>query len=1547
MGPISGLRIVNLRVRDKVAYPDLTLDLAGERADHLVIGLENGGGKSTLLGAVYHVFVPEADQFLPRRAQRRQHKEGELKRLEQYIPGGDPTHFVVEVEAPAPNGVLPMFSAPRLLVGACLWKPAGSPSSAPASEFFWSALSVAPELSLRELGMRGPGGRLLEFREFKAKLKQMRADLPAAQITVEEGKGAWEVHLRNLGIDVEYVRQFLLRMNEDEGAADQVFTYASSRAFLNSLVGVVGDSAAIEQLKEHLADMSRDADAMSLDRQRVVLFEKLVAQTGPLVEIIGELSQRIGERDRTVDRLVAVRSELTRHLDIVRAAAALSVQRTAELERIAAETRNAYSEANARYVLGRAQVARLRLRDASSEVDETERQRKDARAEEELLRVAALLADRRASERRIQEVEELLKQKAVHAEPLRRALSSALQALNRRLTDDIQRREVQRGEYETAATSAYDALTHAADDRAGAATVLGELGGERKGLVVERAALQRRLVAAVDAGVLSEVGADAAAELARARAQSAAEKASAEAHEERRLQASSALSQLADSDRELAIRAGRAEESVKAARADLDAATVRTDALAAAIEQSGLVDIHPLTLVDHEAIAHRLGEALDAARLKQVRSAVAGAAADRAALWLGDHERLPPRADVERLCERALAHRLGARPGWTYLSTLPPDVADKYVADHPALADGIVVNVPEDMDAVVAMAAAARDELDAPIVIGPAGAFEAKPDEIDARAKVILPHSAHWSTAAGRELVGARTAEAARWRAEYEEATVRGENALKLRQQLNAWVTDVGPSGLETRRTQLRSRGEEHAAIAAERASLAGVIAARIRDRDEAEGARDAARKGERAAILRAQQLESLVQVRERMAAIDARLDVIEAEETDATVALKAAEAAMLAAQDRQKEANHQLARLAAEVGELTSERSSVTTLSALAVRPDDPVTPDDEAADRQLLAQQVRDRDSRWQGAVTDPLLRAQLTGLQSAIAEIERQLGRHAAIRERAQKVVDGQPSRSADDHRGDADQARGRVEALVQRIGELRATAQQLEDEVAKIQAEYKALRRPAELAAADTSDSADHAITIRERLRNERDMALELRGVREAEQESAVEAGKKMQVRLDLIEAASQRMSAGAQRLLPGGALVPLIDVADREARIDGTALLADPAMPEPLTTLLRTAGRAVEHPEFVASLDADKSTATTAISRMDVEIDRLQRALTGLDRRAEAGLENADALLRGTPDDVVQGDRVVQTLRSAPRRALAELAVAHHEDIVQRLTAVRHHVATFDARVEALAQTVYATIAELLREVRRTVRESQLPNTPAMGRWAGAELLQLGGLDTLRVEQRQAAIGATLRGWFNPEQRDDRPRFDSADVVNDLLRAVTPQFTASILIPSDPLDPDHKPVDHLALETSGGEGVTVALILAALLASRRAAARGHRRTTLLLDNPFAKVTKPEFLRLARDVANELDVQLVAFTGMRDLGALTVFPRLTQLRVSRRENANFVVPYGIDDEALQPLLRNGTLFVSPTEWATARRGDDQRPWPVMSAVTVGTREGGDAA
>ena len=918
VGPISGLRIVNLRVRDKVAYPDLTIDLAAGDADHLVVGLENGGGKSTLLGAVYHVFVPEADQFLPRRAQRRQHKEGELKRLEHYVPGGDPTHFVVEVESPISDGNAAKAASSRMLVGACLWKPSGSTAATPASEFFWSARSVVPELSLRELSLRGPGGRLLDHREFKAKLTALRGDVPAAHVNTEEGKGAWEKHLRDLGIDVEYVRQFLLRMNEDEGAADQVFTYASSRSFLNSLVGVVGDPTAIEALKQRLAETSRDADTMLLDRQRVALLDKLVVETGPLASTVRSLNEQVAERDRTVGQLLACHDRTSRHLVDVQEAATDAAERRAELERLMVEARNAYNDTNARYVLARVQVARARAEHASGEIKHAERERDHARTAERVARAAALLADRRTSDARIRDLEELLTRKEIEAEPLRRSLASALQSLTRRLTADIARSTHDRDDASEAAARAAGELDRAGADRAKLEKTLGELEGERKGLIAARTTIEQQFADAVEKGLLSRLDADPAVELQQARSRAAAEKLVADEQEHQRQRAADALKELGERDRTLAVEIGRAEDAIAAARIELDKTIARTDALVTAIVQSGFVELDPVILDDHaETVRKRLSTAIEAARLKQAAAAVSVAAVDRATMWLRDHECLPPRADVERICDRARADRLGARPGWSYLSTLADDVAARFAAAHPGLADGVVVNVPEDLDAVIAAVTAARDELDGPIVIGSAGAFGARAVGFEPDCTVVLPHDAHWSTTAGRALVETWNAEASRWRSEYEAAHARADAAIGLREQLATWTADVGTGGIELRRTKLQERENTRVRAADERVELGRSIVDQTAAQTAAEVARDAARTRHGAALAHARELETLSGLRQRTNEIDVRLDAIDAAETRTTDARDAALASIAKAKGEQEAANLRIVAIAANIAEL------------------------------------------------------------------------------------------------------------------------------------------------------------------------------------------------------------------------------------------------------------------------------------------------------------------------------------------------------------------------------------------------------------------------------------------------------------------------------------------------------------------------------------------------------------------------------------------------------------------------------------------------------
>jgi hypothetical protein len=92
--------------------------------------------------------------------------------------------------------------------------------------------------------------------------------------------------------------------------------------------------------------------------------------------------------------------------------------------------------------------------------------------------------------------------------------------------------------------------------------------------------------------------------------------------------------------------------------------------------------------------------------------------------------------------------------------------------------------------------------------------------------------------------------------------------------------------------------------------------------------------------------------------------------------------------------------------------------------------------------------------------------------------------------------------------------------------------------------------------------------------------------------------------------------------------------------------------------------------------------------------------------------------------------------------------------------------------------------------------------------------------------------------------------------------------------------------------SGGEYLTSAILIYCTLARVRANNRGDRldkTSTLLLDNPIGKASRPKFLELQREVAQAMNIQLIFTTGIDDLEALSIFPNIIRLRNDRQDPA----------------------------------------------------------
>ncbi|MFI1488048.1 hypothetical protein [Streptomyces sp. NPDC020747] len=1524
MGPLLGFRIVNLRVRDKVAVPDLTVDLS--RHTHAVIGLENGGGKSTFLAFLIHVMLPRADQFLPRVAQRRQKKRGKEKRIEHYVPGGAPTHVILEVEAPATDARRP---AQRFFLGACLTKPAASGEDDPFTEYFWALPASEHSPSLAELPLRNDH-RLRDDGEWRQHILALRGKHPGTGIELTENQTNWDTYLRqNVKIDVEFVKSWLLAMNEDEGAADHVFTYATSRDFLNSAIHATASPDLISGLKTALTDLGHDADNLALDRRRLELLKDLVRHTDALVDHRHHLATLETSRHHLVDHLLSARHLLERQSADRSSDYDRHAQAHAEAEAAFQTALAAYSTAHARESAGKIQLAQLRLQHTESQLASRREEFSAAQLKTQAATAAALVVRQDTARQRMQDIGATLAARSQGAEPQRRRAASAALALLQRLTDEERRLKAEHAAASGARDTAGERVDAARSDFLSASTDHTQADTRIQALQSERERIETVLRDAVSAGILSDRD-DPQVLLLTAQARQAALSAEQGVLYNKQDRLTGLVAAFTDAHRLRTEETLQARADLTAQQQALDKLRAETDGLAEQLRLSSLIDYDPIRLDDHDqAIAELLALAAAQAKSRELDAAVRAAAARRAVAALENTGLLPPRPEVADICRRATDLKFGARSTYSYLAQLPAAVAEDAVRNHPALCDGIIVNIPDDVDNVIDIARQAQPDLQAPLVIAPPQALEAAttlPDGIT----VILPDAAHWSLQSARPQTESRHAEAERREQHRHDLGIHYDQTENLRRRVIDWSERIGAHRLHSAACDtetLAVRLEEAQQVREDAHTELSRASGQLQDTQHKLRAlhQELADTTEQANLLM-----PLAQHLTRHAELDDETRQADNDKNEATEAMAEAHTAQETAEADRARAQDDRDRVTTSLGELRALVSEADTLTAETSTDTDRIDPEDACRDLGTLREVAAARHRHWSTAAADPQLAAEQALLRTEAEALQQQFGKHPQhVQEAACSLRRTHPQHSADEHSATADSTQEQALQLSSAIGALETDLRNHRTEASTATEEHSRLHRSIQLDPDDRATTVHAAQHTLERLTAARETARSARTHADQLRENTQTERLRAQAARDLTANGITLLQTGLPLLAAGGGLSAAIDLDDRAFHVLGSPPPA-PA-PDSVQSLLRLTTAEVPTDDTTTALD---HIATT----LESDVGDLRHRLTQRETLASKQLEDLEATLRGADNDVVSGDSLVHMLRSLPRTRLLQDADTHHHNATSRCAWLQDVVDSFDSRVEDVSRTTFATVQALLRGVQAIVSDSYLPATPALGAWAGLPLLKLTGLD-LKKDQRKANILSLLQAWFDPHTHSARPDFDADTTIYRLVEAVTPAFNARVLIPSDPLDPRHKPVDRLAVETSGGEGVTFALILASLLAARRAAVHGHRHTTLLLDNPFAKVTKPDFLRLARDIATSLGVRFVPFTGIRDLGALTVFPGMIQLRVSRRESANIVIPYAIKDADLQPLLHQGTLYISATERDSDHSADPALPaWPTLSAATV---------
>jgi hypothetical protein len=139
------------------------------------------------------------------------------------------------------------------------------------------------------------------------------------------------------------------------------------------------------------------------------------------------------------------------------------------------------------------------------------------------------------------------------------------------------------------------------------------------------------------------------------------------------------------------------------------------------------------------------------------------------------------------------------------------------------------------------------------------------------------------------------------------------------------------------------------------------------------------------------------------------------------------------------------------------------------------------------------------------------------------------------------------------------------------------------------------------------------------------------------------------------------------------------------------------------------------------------------------------------------------------------------------------------------------------------------------------------------------------------------------------------------------------FAARILKPSPAYSAVRVPIEAMR-KWSGGEKVTAALLLYVTVAKLRARNRGRQSAgagALMLDNPLGKANYVPFLALQRAVARAAGVQLVFLTGVADMKAVGLFPRIARLRNSPNRGRDYV---SLEDYDIGPDEPVGVLDVT---------------------------------
>ncbi|HUY21569.1 MAG TPA: hypothetical protein VMV22_04435 [Acidimicrobiales bacterium] len=1381
----------------------------------------------------------------------------------EYVQSGDTAHVVLEWEA---TGV------GRFVTGAVYeWPNRTRPGGvAPISDLkrAWYTFR-SEELGIDDLPFNTDARTRRTLEDFRARTEEVFAARPSARFIWTSQQGEWARVLdEQTPLDPELFR-YQMRMNDQEGGAGAlVKRFTSGEEVVRFFVEVLNDIDAIGAFTTTL----REYAASSAQRRD---WEVEAVFCGAMVEHL----EALGSADRRLrDARTAERDTGYRGAELAAALTgrADNEDRAAKAIEERVETQGAEVTALTATVRRNEDVrSQLRLELARFEV---------AAAEERLATVGAQLeaaAAERDAWQAVGPVQRLANAHAV-ADAARRDYESAegeLAPLRARV-DAVG----------AALAAKHAALAAEADERVTAA----EADVARHAEEAERAERARTAALEARGAARQELSAITAAETAARTALGAlvsagdakrSERAAdAEARWERtvgllREREASAGEQLDAADIELAALAPRLET----ARATLDEARRRRDTLTER-KTRYLDDIGRLN-ADEAVRAEAGGEITDVAMASRVAEGCATRAAeaereaadrdaevqaiDRELAPLESGDMLVTVDDIETLCRALTDGGIGAVTGWHWLAHHDdPTLARRVIEAHPELANGIVVTDPARLAEALALleGRAERPRLAVVVSAGELAQIAADRDREAAHDRtssptrgVVEPHRALWDPAWAQ-----RTADELRDRRRVAaDRAGHARAAATSERRVAAELTSfVGRWNAEPHDALVQQIHLEEAAVADADAEVARLRAAT----GDAEGRRAGATRSLRE--VGAEMTDAIARgERARAAAV---------REAAATTA-GARRAGVVDAQERAQR-DERAATDAGRDARAAAARAQETAATARA---------EGRAARRDQA--EVGIEPASAVPATPLPELTATLRALREELTEAERGSDHADRLDRTSREVADARAVVDTIDAtaRATASEYLGMFEA---------SNATLLAHRVADAEEEHR--RQLAVKARAD-QDHADAVRTLAERSPEDRQVHVTL--PTEWVPADAQRAGDLLERVNDLLAVDRERLSRLASTLDRSKA-----DLADARRAAEDFLFVA--------TSWLGPADDTITAPAFVGG--KDDATAALSVCAADWQAAGRELAMATEARSAAHSKVRTTAASR-------QYGALVSTLRDRCQSAeiddVAPQADTWARDARIRAAGLAADLADLDRHRAILVGQLESMCDAQLRMLREVTRCSQMPE--GLGELSGKPAFRI-DFDRAPAPDVHGKLAARVDEWAqylaaDPKRRPEPTRW-LADALRDTVRSgAGGGWRVQVLKPSVDFALAYRSPDRIEREYSGGQELTLAVLLYCTLARVRAQNRTSRARppgVLIADNPFGAASNPALIRMQQALAARAGIQLVCATGLDDPAVLTSFegPRARVLRLRNDRDQRRGLHYlRVDDPELLSAVRASVL------------------------------------